>query len=62
MVAGIIVLRVEGKAAYATAFSATGLIVNILFDFIFIMILKMNVIGAAIASVMGQIVTAMVYY
>ncbi|NQX83155.1 MAG: polysaccharide biosynthesis C-terminal domain-containing protein [Mycoplasmataceae bacterium] len=62
MSAGVVMLRVQGKAQYATSFSAVGLIINIVLDFIFIMILKMNVVGAAIATVIGQYVTAFVYW
>lgn len=62
MSGGVIMLRVQGKAQYATAFSAVGLITNIILDFLFIMILKMNVVGAAIATVVGQYATASVYW
>lgn len=60
--AGVIMLRVQGKAQYATSFSTVGLIINILFDFLFIIVLKMNVIGAAIATVIGQSVNALIYW
>lgn len=62
MSAGVIMLRVQGKAQYATSFSAVGLITNIVLDFIFIMVLKMNVVGAAIATVIGQYATAAIYW
>ncbi len=62
MSAGVIMLRVQGKAQYATSFSAIGLVVNIILDFIFIIVLKMNVVGAAIATVIGQYATALAYF
>ncbi len=62
MAAGVIMLRVQGKAQYATTFSAVGLVTNIVLDFIFIIVLKMNVVGAAIATVIGQFTTASLYY
>lgn len=62
MSGGVIMLRVQGKAQYATSFSAVGLVTNIILDFTLIMVLKMNVVGAAIATVIGQYATAAVYY
>jgi len=62
MVGGVIMLRVQGKAQNATSFSAVGLIINIFLDFIFIIVLKMNLIGAALATVVGQYATASIYY
>ena len=62
MCGGVIMLRVQGKAQNATSFSAVGLVVNIVLDFIFIIVLKMNIIGAAIATVIGQYATASIYY
>ncbi len=62
MSGGVIMLRVQGKAQYATSFSAVGLVTNIILDFLFIMVLKMNVVGAAIATVIGQYATAAVYW
>ncbi len=62
MVGGVIMLRVQGKAHYATSFSVVGLIANIILDFLFIIVLKMNIVGAAIATVIGQIATASIYY
>ncbi len=61
MAAGVIMLRVQGKAQYATAFTAIGLVTNIILDFVFIIVLKMNVVGAAIATVIGQFATAAAY-
>ncbi len=62
MTGGVIMLRVQGKAQYATSFSAIGLIINIFLDFLFIIVLKMNVVGAAISTVIGQYATATAYY
>ncbi|BDU67442.1 MAG: MATE family efflux transporter [Candidatus Tyloplasma litorale] len=62
MSAGVIMLRVQGKAQYATSFSAVGLVTNIFLDFLFIIVLKMNVVGAAIATVVGQYATAAIYW
>ncbi len=61
MSAGVIMLRVQGKAQYATSFSAIGLVTNIILDFVFIIVLKMNVVGAAIATVVGQYATSTAY-
>jgi putative MATE family efflux protein len=50
-------IRAEGKpraAMYPTIFGAT---LNILLDFIFVMVLKMGVTGAAIATVISQLAT-----
>lgn len=62
MSAGVIMLRVQGKAQYATSFSAIGLVANIVLDFVFIIVLKMNVVGAAIATIIGQYATAAAYF
>ncbi len=62
MSAGVIMLRVQGKAHYATSFSVVGLITNIILDFVLIMVLKMNVVGAAIATIIGQFATAAIYW
>ncbi len=62
MSAGVIMLRVQGKAQYATSFSAIGLVTNIILDFVFIIVLKMNVVGAAIATVIGQYATSAAYF
>ncbi len=62
MSGGVIMLRVQGKAQYATSFSAVGLVTNIVLDFIFIIVLRMNVVGAAIATVIGQYATASIYF
>ncbi|MCR5368695.1 putative efflux protein, MATE family [Eubacterium ruminantium] len=48
-------LRFQGSAVYAMVGLVAGAIVNIILDPILILVLKMNVTGAAIATVLGQI-------
>lgn len=50
-------IRSDGSPKYAMAATTTGAIANIILDPIFIFALKMDVKGAAIATVIGQILT-----
>ncbi len=51
------IIRADGKPKYAMTSMVTGAILNIILDPIFIFIFKMGVEGAAIATVISQIVT-----
>lgn len=51
-------IRADGSPMYSMACVVSGAIVNIIFDPIFIFVLDMGIEGAAIATVMGQIVSA----
>lgn len=62
MSSGVIMLRVQGKAQYATVITLVGLGINVTLDFILIIVMKMNIVGAAIASVTGQLASALLYY
>lgn len=61
MVSGQQILRVEGKAFKATSFSVASLVTNIVLDFLFICVLGLNLFGAALATVIAQIVAALLY-
>lgn len=52
------VIRSDGSPKFAMVSTLAGAIVNIIFDPIFIFIFKWGMMGAAIATVMGQILTA----
>lgn len=51
------IIRADGSPKYAMTSMLVGAILNIILDPIFIFVLKMNVQGAAIATVISQIVT-----
>ena len=53
------IIRADGNPKYAMTSMVTGAILNIILDPIFIFIFKMGVEGAAIATVISQIVTFM---
>ncbi len=46
-------LRAEGKAKYAVAELVIGTVVNIILDPVFILVLDMGVVGAAVATILG---------
>ena len=48
------ILRYEGKASFAMIGLVTGGVLNIVLDPIFIFVFKMGVVGAAVATVIGQ--------
>lgn len=52
------VIRSDGSPKFAMASTLAGCVINIIFDPIFIFICKWGMMGAAVATVMGQIVTA----
>lgn len=53
-------LQATGKTMYSTIAQISGAIVNIIFDYVFIFPLNMNVAGAAWATVLGQFVSLIV--
>lgn len=52
------VIRADGSPKFAMAATLTGAVVNIILDPIFIFIFKWGMMGAAAATVIGQIITA----
>ncbi len=58
------VIRADGSPKFAMAATLLGAVVNIILDPIFIFVLEWGMMGAAIATVLGQILTAClsVYY
>lgn len=50
-------LQATGKTVYSTVAQISGAVVNIVFDYIFIFPLNMGVGGAALATVLGQLVS-----
>lgn len=51
------IIRVDGSPKYAMLSMLAGAIVNVVFDAVFVPVLGMGVKGAAIATVMGQVVS-----
>ena len=52
------VIRADGSPKFAMISTLAGAVINIIFDPIFIFIFKWGMMGAAVATVFGQIVTA----
>ena len=52
------VIRADGSPKFAMASTLAGAVLNIILDPVFIFILKLGMMGAAVATVIGQIVTA----
>lgn len=52
------VIRADGSPKFAMASTLAGAVVNIILDPIFIFICRWGMMGAAVATVLGQIVTA----
>lgn len=52
------IVRADGNVRYSTALWVIPVLTNIFLDWLFIMVLKMGVSGAALATVSGQIVSA----
>lgn len=50
-------LQASGKTLYSTIAQISGAIINIVFDYVFIFPMKMNVEGAAWATIFGQFVS-----
>lgn len=53
------VIRADGSPKFAMVSTLAGAIVNIIFDPIFIFVFKWGMMGAAVATVIGQVVTAL---
>ncbi|MCD8224051.1 MAG: MATE family efflux transporter [Clostridiales bacterium] len=53
------VIRSDGSPRFAMACTLTGAFINIIFDPIFIYVFHWGMMGAAVATVMGQVVTAL---
>ncbi|MBD5506843.1 MAG: MATE family efflux transporter [Lachnospiraceae bacterium] len=53
------VIRSDGSPKFAMISTLAGAVVNVIFDPIFIFIFKWGMMGAAVATVMGQILTAL---
>ena len=52
------VIRADGSPKYAMASTLAGAVVNIILDPVFIFVFRWGMMGAAVATVIGQIVTA----
>ena len=52
------VIRADGNPKFAMASTLAGAVINIILDPIFIFVFKWGMMGAAVATVIGQIVTA----
>ena len=53
------VIRADGSPKFAMAATLTGAVINIILDPVFIFIFKWGMMGAAVATVIGQIATAL---
>ena len=51
-------IRADGSPRFAMASTLAGAVINIIFDPIFIFVFRWGMMGAAVATVLGQIVTA----
>lgn len=52
------VIRADGSPKFAMASTLAGAVINIILDPIFIFVFQLGMMGAAVATVLGQIVTA----
>lgn len=52
------VIRADGSPQYAMASTLAGAVINIILDPIFIFVFRWGMMGAAVATVIGQVVTA----
>ena len=52
------IIRSDGSPKFAMAATVSGAIINIILDPIFIFVFKWGMMGAAVATVLGQIITA----
>lgn len=52
------IIRADGSPRFAMASTLAGAIINIILDSIFILIFKWGMMGAAVATVIGQVATA----
>lgn len=53
------VIRADGSPKFAMAATLTGAVINIILDPVFIFAFKLGMMGAAVATVIGQIATAL---
>ncbi|MGN0531509.1 MAG: MATE family efflux transporter [Eubacterium sp.] len=56
------IIRADGSPKYAMISTVAGAIINIILDPIFIFVFKWGMMGAAVATVIGQIVTAVLAF
>ena len=58
------IIRNSGKTIHAMSFMGVGLITNIFLDYLFLMVLKLEMFGAALATIIAQGIVALiaVYY
>ena len=54
------IIRSDGSPKFAMATTLVGAVINIILDPIFIFVFKWGMMGAAVATVLGQVVTALV--
>ena len=52
------IIRADGSPKFAMASTLAGAIINIILDPVFIVVFKWGMMGAAVATVLGQVVTA----
>ena len=52
------IIRADGSPRFAMASTLTGAVINIILDPVFIFVFKWGMMGAAVATVLGQVVTA----
>ena len=52
------VIRADGNPKFAMISTLAGAVINIILDPIFIFVCKWGMMGAAVATVLGQVVTA----
>ena len=52
------VIRADGNPKFAMASTLAGAVINIILDPVFIFVFKWGMMGAAVATVLGQVVTA----
>lgn len=62
MIASQITLRVEGKSNRGIRYTGASLAMNIVLDFLFIVVFGLNLVGAALATVLAQTLAASLYY
>ena len=53
------IIRADGSPKFAMASTLAGAVINIILDPVFIFIFKWGMMGAAVATVLGQVVTAL---
>ena len=55
---GTLLIRSDGSPRYALVCSISGVVLNFILDYLFLFPLNMGIAGAAIATVMGQVLSA----